>query len=373
MRDKYTKRFPEIDSLNLTAIDYAKTVIKFDRSEDIGKINLTGILPASTVLIISMTTTTTTGKPLSDEEYDYVLMLSNTILEMNQVRIKLLLYIESKMEQVAPNVTAIVGSSITSQLIGIAGGLKQLANIPAGNIQVLGSGRKELAGMSILSAGLHTGIIATCDLVQNTSLEYRTKAQRLVAAKVCLAARIDKSGSSRDGSIGKNYYSEIVDKLEKAAEAAPAKLEKPIPPPAMESKKKRGGRKARRMKELVAMTQARKLQNRVAFGQEEAEIIVGSSVVGMGMLSKTESGKLRAPPVDNKAREVTKKHAAKLTTGFFSNNRLDSTTPRLIPKVQIPTLSIESGINLAYPEATTEHSQPNRSKYFSTTNTFKRK
>ncbi len=88
--------------------------------------------------------------------------------------------------------------------------------------------------------------------------------------------------------------------LEKAAEALPAKLEKPIPPPAMKSKKKRGDSKVRRIKEIAELTQARKLQNRAAFGREEAEIIVGSSVVGMGMLSNAKSGKLRAPPIDNK-------------------------------------------------------------------------
>lgn len=223
------------------------------------------------------------------------------------------------MSKIAPNVTAIIGSSLASQLIAAAGGIRQLSMIPSGNVQVIGSEKKELAGMSIASAGLHAGIISRCDLVENTASEWRKQAQRLVAGKVTLAARVDAASQSND-QIGQQFRLEIIKKLEKLAEAAPGKLDKPIPPPPMESKKRRGGKRARRQKELVALTQTRKLQNRLAFGQAETEVMVGSSVVGMGMLSSGASSQLRLPPIDNKSRDAAKKHASKSTTGFFTNS-----------------------------------------------------
>lgn len=228
-------------------------------------------------------------------------------------------YIEGQMAGIAPNVTAIVGSAIASQLVGLAGGVKQLAVIPSGNIQVLGNARKELAGLSFASTGLHTGVITESDLVQNTAPQWRKQALRLVSGKVSLAARIDAQPDKKAGAIGREYRLEIVRKLEKLAEAAPGTLEKTIPPPPMEAKKRRGGKRARRQKELIVLTQARKLQNRVAFGEAETEVVIGSSVMGMGMLSKSNASALRMAPADNRGREAIKKAAQKKTTGFFSN------------------------------------------------------
>jgi U4/U6 small nuclear ribonucleoprotein PRP31 len=244
-------------------------------------------------------------------------------------------YIEGQMAVIAPNVTAIVGSAIASQLVGLAGGVKQLAIIPSGNIQVLGNARKELAGLSFASTGLHTGVITESDLVQNTAPQWRKQAIRLVSGKLSLAARIDAQPDKKGGAIGREYRLEIVRKLEKIAEAAPGTLEKTIPPPPMEAKKRRGGKRARRQKELVALTQARKLQNRVAFGEAETEVVVGSSVMGMGMLSKANASTLRMAPADNKGREAIKKAAQKKTMGFFSNDAPTSANAPASPKPKV--------------------------------------
>lgn len=258
------------------------------------------------------------------------------------------------MSKIAPNVTAIIGSSLASQLIAAVGSIKQLSLIPSGYVQVIGSDRKELAGLSIASAGLHAGYISNCDLVQNTAPEWKKQAQRLVAGKVALAARVDSSNPSND-YLGQTYRLEIIKKLEKLAEAAPNKLDRPIPPPPMESKKRRGGKRARRQKELVTLTQARKLQNRVVFGQAETEVVVGSSVVGMGMLSSGASNQLRLPPIDQKTREAAKKHGSKATTGFYSNSPVP-------PSVQMTVSNGSSG--------TPSSQDTKKSKYFNLSTSF---
>jgi len=48
----------------------------------------------------------------------------------------MLSFIESRMNFIAPNLSAIVGTSIAAQLMGTAGGLMALSRIPACNIQV---------------------------------------------------------------------------------------------------------------------------------------------------------------------------------------------------------------------------------------------
>ena len=60
------------------------------------------------------------------------------ILKSHSSKMTLLLYLESRMSIIAPNVCEIIGPKVTSRLISSAGGIEELARIPAGNLQVLG-------------------------------------------------------------------------------------------------------------------------------------------------------------------------------------------------------------------------------------------
>lgn len=85
---------------------------------------------------------------------------------------------------------------------------------------------------------------------------------------------------------------ELEKRLEKLAEPPPAKVTKALPVPVEGSKKRRGGKRARKAKEAYAMTELRKLQNRMAFGQEEEETGAYDETRGLGMAGSS-SGKLR--------------------------------------------------------------------------------
>lgn len=370
MRDGYTKRFPELESINLSPTDYAKVVLAIGTATEIAKVDLSSILPPAILLVVTMSATTSSGVLLGADGYLMCHQIAKTLLEMIEAKRALMGFVEGMMSRIAPNVTAIIGSSVASQLISATGGIKQLSMIPAGNIQVIGSTRKELLGLSIASAKLHAGFIDQCDLVQNTAPENQTRAQRLVAAKVVLAARIDALRSQPSGSQGASFRQEIMAKLEKLAEPAPLKAVKPIPPPALESKTKRGGKRARKQKELLAMTKVRKLQNRVSFGEAEKETFVGDSVVGLGMLGS--SGALRNPQIDNKAREAIKKQSKKATTGFFSSTFTPSTTSvRQATNGMATSLTISTGIGLSNP-ASASATTPKASRYFNTSSSFKK-
>lgn len=66
------------------------------------------------------------------------------------------------------------------------------------------------------------------------------------------------------------------------------RLEKALPIPGEQPKKRRGGKRHRKRKEAMGMTEINKYQNRLKFGEAEEEIAEG---VGAGMLGST--GKVR--------------------------------------------------------------------------------
>lgn len=88
----------------------------------------------------------------------------------------------------------------------------------------------------------------------------------MVATKCTLAARVDACHESTDGQIGKMLKEEIMKKLDKLQEPPPVKFVKPLPKPIEASRKKRGGKRVRKMKERYAMTEFRKHANRMNFG-----------------------------------------------------------------------------------------------------------
>ena len=261
-----------------------------------------------------MPASTSTGRILSETELKDVLFLADTVVKMFDLKKEFLQFLEGRLTRIAPNVAAIVGTTIAAQLLGTVGGIVGLAKIPAGNLMVIGRQKqKELAGFSLIKANPHAGYIYSCDLVSNTPEEYKKQAQRLIANKIALAARIDAEHQHTNGAYGKALRQEIIQKLEKLIEPAPMAKAKVIPAPKIEPSKKRGGRRARQEKELYKQTKIRKMANRMTFGKPEEEIIVGSNVIGLGELSAASltGGLMRGPMLDNKLREHIKKQSEK--------------------------------------------------------------
>ncbi|PHT92772.1 hypothetical protein T459_00654 [Capsicum annuum] len=116
---------------------------------------------------------------------------------------------------------------------------------------------------------------------------------------------------------GKPLPEDVLQKTVEACDRALAldsakKKPKPLPVPDSEPKKKRGGRRLRKMKERYAITDMRKLANRMQFGIPEESSLGDGLVEGYGMLGKAGSGKLRVSVGQSKlAAKVAKKFKEK--------------------------------------------------------------
>lgn len=198
------------------------------------------------------------------------------VLELGQLRNTLRSFVEARINQLAPNVTSLVGPSVAAKLIAAAGGLAELAKLTGNALLALGTKQKRvsLAGFS-LSQAHRSGCLWECPVIQSTPTEFRTVAARLVSGRCSLAARIDMdnstnaaqpTSSSESKCQGALWYDEIVAKLEQKGQPQQAVSVKPHKPPDQTKKRNtRGGRQARAYKKKFAMTRERVLQNRVYF------------------------------------------------------------------------------------------------------------
>ena len=152
--------------------------------------------------------------------------------------------------------------------------------------------------------------------MQQTPPALRNRAARLVGAKCTLLARMDAHGKDHTGAAGRAMRDEMKRKIEKWQEPPPAKKGDVLPlPDADEAKKKRrGGKRYRKMKERYGMTEIKKQANRMGFNQAEEEFFDGEDTIGLGVIGKEGSGRLRAVAAQQR-QKLSAKAAKKFGVG----------------------------------------------------------
>ncbi|KAL1693796.1 hypothetical protein GGG16DRAFT_122917 [Schizophyllum commune] len=309
IRDHYAPKFPELEQLVTDPVMYIRSVRTLGNHE-------VCVLPPAVIMSVSMTATTSAGRQLSDSEWQAVQRACDLADRLEESRKKIFSYVSSRMNVLAPNLSAIVGTTTAAKLLGVAGGLSALAKMPACNVFLLGAQRKIAAGFSTATQRRHSGFVYQSEVVQHTPPEYQAKVQRTVGAKCVLAARMDLERKLRDGSYGEQLREKIEKRIDQLAAPPPAKVTKALPIPNDGPKKRRGGRRARKAKEAYAQTELRKLQNRMAFGEAEEEVGAFDQTKGLGMIG-VGTGKVRAGMGEAKSRAKLSK-ANKLRTATLT-------------------------------------------------------
>lgn len=246
IRDHYGPRFPELEQIIGDPWTYITAVQAIGNIDDLQKAVLPSPpLPQATILSITLTASGSRGRKLSEGEWVTVQRAMEVANELRSARETIFKYVESRMAAVAPNISAIVGTGIAAKLLGLAGGLHAFSRAPSCNIMLYGAMKRTLATshLAAVSQQRHTGFIFQSEIVQSAALEDRRKAQRVVSAKVSLAARIDAGKSSRDGSYGRKLLGELQKKIDKMSEPPPNKMIKALPIPQETARKKRGGKR----------------------------------------------------------------------------------------------------------------------------------
>ncbi|OJD26587.1 hypothetical protein ACJ73_02026 [Blastomyces percursus] len=339
IRDHYSTRFPELETLITNPLDYAKTVAILQNGplDDIKSLsastdNLVGatlrsVLDGPSLMIVAVEGTTTRGRELSQTELKTVLDACKMMLSLDRAKGILTDYVQSRMNVFAPNLTILIGSLTAAQLLNYAGGLTGLAKTPSCNIPPLGSKKQTGTGFATNVGVRHQGFLYHSPIIQEIPNDLKRQAMRIVSAKVVLAARVDRVHSSPDGSTGEELKQACLDRLEKLTEPPPNKGPRALPAPDDKPSRKRGGRRARKAKEATAMTEIRKAQNRMAFGKEEKEIGYGTGegTKGLGMLGQEDHGRIRASQIDQR----TKAKLSKSNKGWGAATPIGGTASSL--------------------------------------------
>ena len=173
---------------------------------------------------------------------------ANSIYEMQQTRKNLEEYVDFKMQDIAPNLRLLVGSSLGAKLISHAGGLKRLAVYPSSTVQIMGAEKALFRHLKSGDRPPKYGLIYQHPQVRGAKWWNRGKIARMLAGMISHAARRDVFTKTFD----ENAFDEFIKKAEE--------IEKNNPFPTKTTKKrneerskgknkKRKGKKKRKRRE----------------------------------------------------------------------------------------------------------------------------
>ena len=119
-------------------------------------------------------------------------------------------FISSSMEELAPNLSRVLGPVLGARLMARAGGIDELAKMPAGTIQVMGAGDALFKHLRSGTPSPKHGLIYKHPLISGSPKSARGKISRMLAGKAAIAARVDfYSGETVDFGDLKEKAAEI--------------------------------------------------------------------------------------------------------------------------------------------------------------------
>jgi nucleolar protein 56 len=242
IREWYGLHFPELDRLIDKHETYARLIVNLGRRDDFTAENLEkeGLSKAKAKQIVEIATMSM-GADLSEGDMDQIQAMCKNTLELYDLRQSLEKYADSVMDEVAPNIRTLVGSLLGARLIALAGGLTNLAKLPASTIQVLGAEKALFRSLRTGARPPKHGIIFQHSLIHDGKYWQRGKVARALAGKLTIAARIDAfSGKYAGDALKAN--------LDKRIEEIKGKYGEPPPPkkPAVKKRFRRMKRGRRR-------------------------------------------------------------------------------------------------------------------------------
>ncbi len=195
LREWYGLHFPELDNIIDSISGYSQIVLAGKRENLTEKVFEDAGFPESKIEMLSVVSKKSRGGDISPENLVIVQTLAKQILELNDLRKKLEEHVETQMNAVAPNTTAILGPTVGARILARAGSMKRLATMPASTIQVLGAEKALFRSLKTGSQPPKHGLLFQHAMVHTAPRWQRGKIARAVAAKAAIASRVDVYGS----------------------------------------------------------------------------------------------------------------------------------------------------------------------------------
>jgi nucleolar protein 56 len=206
LREWYGLHFPELENV-LGGDAYVRAVANIGARAD--------VLSSMNLKMDSI------GSEIEPEDLSSLRTLASALRECMESRGKIERYLELRMNDVAPNISALVGPVLGARLIMQAGSLQRLASMPSGTIQLLGAEKAMFRHLKEGSRPPKHGILFQHPSVHVAPPWQRGAIARALASKLCLAARADTYSHNDISAILKEQLEKRIAEIKKQHASPP--------------------------------------------------------------------------------------------------------------------------------------------------------
>ena len=191
VKEWYGWHFPEMSKIINDNTAYAKTILKLGFRSNAANSDLAEILPEEIETAIKAAAEVSMGTDITEDDLTNIQVLAEQVVEFTSYRQELASYLASRMQAIAPNLTALVGDLVGARLIAHAGSLINLAKSPASTIQILGAEKALFRALKTKHDTPKYGLIYNASLVGQATGRNKGKMARMLATKTALSLRVD--------------------------------------------------------------------------------------------------------------------------------------------------------------------------------------
>ncbi|KAG2244156.1 hypothetical protein Bca52824_094014 [Brassica carinata] len=202
VREWYGWHFPELAKIISDNILYAKSVKLMGNRINAAKLDFSEILVDDVEAELKEASVISMGTEVSDLDLMHIRELCDQVLSLAEYRAQLYDYLKSRMNTIAPNLTALVGELVGARLISHGGSLLNLSKQPGSTVQILGAEKALFRALKTKHNTPKYGLIYHASVVGQAGPKNKAKIARSLAAKAALAIRCDALGDSEDNTMG---------------------------------------------------------------------------------------------------------------------------------------------------------------------------
>ncbi|KAL9170138.1 hypothetical protein ABFS82_04G124700 [Erythranthe guttata] len=195
VREWYSWHFPELVKIVNDNYLYAKVAKYVDDKSQLSEDMLSGLTDIvgdeDKAKEIIEAAKASMGQDLSPIDLMNVKQFAQRVMDLAEYRKKLYDYLVAKMNDIAPNLAALIGEVVGARLISHAGSLTNLAKCPSSTLQILGAEKALFRALKTRGNTPKYGLIFHSSFIGRASARNKGRMARYLANKCSIASRID--------------------------------------------------------------------------------------------------------------------------------------------------------------------------------------
>ncbi|XP_010589876.1 nucleolar protein 56 [Loxodonta africana] len=217
VREWYGYHFPELVKIvndNATYCRLAQFIgnrkeLNEDKLEKLEELTMDGA-KAKAILDASRSSM---GMDISAIDLINIESFSSRVVSLSEYRQSLHTYLRSKMSQVAPSLSALIGEAVGARLIAHAGSLTNLAKYPASTVQILGAEKALFRALKTRGNTPKYGLIFHSTFIGRAAAKNKGRISRYLANKCSIASRIDCFSEVPTSVFGEKLREQVEERL----------------------------------------------------------------------------------------------------------------------------------------------------------------